>query len=99
MNKRINQEFKKYNRLIFYASILKHNGTPSLMLRKITTEKKLINDIAFKILQKGIYEFNGILIFRNPIIALNHLHQNGLVDFSVSDLFMPDFNPKNNKKF
>jgi len=77
----------KYNRLIFYASIIHHNGTPALMIRKIITDKKIITEIANQILKKGTYEINGVLIFRFPLNAIVELYKVGLLDENIKKAY------------
>lgn len=74
-----------------------HSGSPALMIRKIYTNKQEISDMVEKILENGAYEFNGVVIFRNPILAISHLYNLGLVDINLSEIYTPDFSPKKNK--
>lgn len=82
------------NKQIFYASPIVHNGYPALMIRKIISDRAVISQLARQILEQGTYNINGVLIFRNPIIAVNHLRELGLVDINLAEIFAPDFSKK-----
>jgi len=66
-------------KLIFYASIIIHNGKPALMIRKIFTQREDIEEIVGRILKEGKYEFRGVLIFRNTLLAIRALKEVGLI--------------------
>jgi len=78
---------REINKNIFYASVINHNGYPAIQIRKIVSDKKIITKIAKKILEEGVYEVNGVLIFRNPIIAIKNLKNLGLIESDVDDFF------------
>jgi len=63
----------------FVASIVIHNGKPALLIRKITNDPEIIREIVREILQKGVFEFQGELRFKNIPNALRRLREAGLL--------------------
>jgi len=61
------------NQQIFYASIVEHGGKHNLLLRKFISDPSDVEHIAKQILESGVYEFHGVLIFRNPIVAIQKM--------------------------
>lgn len=66
-------------KLKFYASIINHNGKPALLIRKIMTNKEDVKEIVSEIVRKGKYEFEGVLVFRNVVVAIRALKDANLI--------------------
>lgn len=65
--------------IVFSGSIVFQNGRYALMLRAFVYEKSKISKIISDIIKKKEYKFNGILIFRNPAMAILRLKELGLI--------------------
>lgn len=54
----------------FYALFVNYNGKPALMIRSYITDPELIRKIILEAYNKGQIEVKGILLIRNPLLAL-----------------------------
>lgn len=54
----------------FYALFVNYNGKPALMIRSYITDPDLIKKIILETYNKGQIEVKGILLIRNPLLAL-----------------------------
>ena len=63
----------------FTATISKMNDNNVLIIRKILLNKDIIKTIVFEILEKGVFEFNGEIVFLDKAKALKNLREAKLI--------------------
>lgn len=63
----------------FTATISKMNDNNMLIIRKILINRDIIKIIVFEILEKGVFNFNGEVVFLNKAKALKNLREAKLI--------------------
>jgi len=58
------------NKLRFYATFVNYNGKPALLIRTFVVDKEEMKRILVDTYKKGSLKIEGILIFRNPQMAI-----------------------------
>jgi len=74
-----NHNQKVVPRIQLIATVVKNRDRNDLMIRKIISNKEVIQAIVLEILRNGTFEFKGEVIFINKNQAVARLKEAGLI--------------------
>ena len=67
-------------------TISKYNGRKAIIIRSIITDPREIEELVTEALTHGCARITTCASFRNIFLAVDRLHKEGLINFSLRDI-------------